>query len=49
MNDTCNDGGLFPYATIGDTVWNDANANGIQDVGEPRYSGVRVSDRLMNE
>ncbi|MGI5869738.1 MAG: DUF2341 domain-containing protein [Kiritimatiellia bacterium] len=29
-------------ATIGDRVWNDANANGIQDDGEPGIEGVVV-------
>jgi len=27
---------------IGDTVWNDANENGVQDIGEIRLSGVGV-------
>ncbi|MEZ5312680.1 MAG: SdrD B-like domain-containing protein [Thermoanaerobaculia bacterium] len=29
-------------ATIGDFVWYDANANGVQDVGEPGLQGVPV-------
>jgi protocatechuate 3,4-dioxygenase beta subunit len=29
-------------ATIGDRVWNDMNANGVQDAGEPGIQGVRV-------
>ncbi|MEZ5371676.1 MAG: family 16 glycosylhydrolase [Microthrixaceae bacterium] len=29
-------------ATIGDRVWDDANANGVQDDGEPGIDGVRV-------
>ena len=28
---------------IGDTVWNDANGNGIQDAGEPGIPGVTVT------
>ena len=30
-------------ASIGDFVWNDLNANGIQDAGEPGLAGVTVS------
>jgi SdrD B-like domain/PKD domain/Putative Ig domain len=30
-------------ATIGDFVWNDLNANGIQDSGEPGLAGITVS------
>jgi hypothetical protein len=29
-------------AAVGDRVWNDANANGIQDPGEANWSGARV-------
>ncbi len=30
-------------STIGDFVWNDLNANGIQDAGEPGLPGITVS------
>ncbi len=36
------DAGLFPLASIGDFVWNDLNADGIQDAGEPGIAGVDV-------
>ncbi len=39
-------GGVFlmlPPAAIGDRVWHDANANGLQDNGEPGVEGVAVS------
>jgi hypothetical protein len=29
-------------AEIGNTVWNDANKNGVQDDGEEGISGVRI-------
>ncbi|MGD0831870.1 MAG: SdrD B-like domain-containing protein, partial [Terracidiphilus sp.] len=31
------------FGTIGDFVWNDQNANGIQDAGEPGIDGVTVN------
>lgn len=31
------------HATIGDFVWEDLNANGIQDPGEPGIQGVTVN------
>ncbi len=37
------DAGLYASVTIGDFVWNDANANGIQDAGELGISGVTVT------
>ena len=37
------DAGLFQYAKLGDRVWNDLNANGIQDVGESGIAGVIVN------
>ncbi|HWQ19359.1 MAG TPA: SdrD B-like domain-containing protein [Methanotrichaceae archaeon] len=40
-NDTV-DAGIYRLASIGDLVWNDANANGIQDSGEPGVPGVQV-------
>ena len=36
------DAGLYQKATIGDFVWNDSNANGIQDTGEAGIAGVTV-------
>lgn len=40
------DAGFFKYATIGDFVWEDKNANGIQDSGEPGIQGATVT--LLN-
>ncbi len=36
------DAGLHPPTTIGNFVWNDLNADGIQDAGEPGLGGVVV-------
>ena len=36
------DAGVFQRATVGDRVWEDVNANGIQDSGEPGISGATV-------
>ncbi len=36
------DAGMFQRATVGDRVWEDLNANGIQDSGEPGISGATV-------
>jgi protocatechuate 3,4-dioxygenase beta subunit len=37
------DAGLYSArATLGDYVWNDVNANGLQDINEPSVSGVTV-------
>ena len=39
-------GGVFlivPKASIGDRVWEDLDGNGLQDEGEPGFSGVRVA------
>ena len=36
------DAGMFQRATVGDRVWEDVNANGIQDSGEPGISGATV-------
>ncbi|MBL9137959.1 MAG: hypothetical protein JNK85_18985, partial [Verrucomicrobiales bacterium] len=41
-NDTNWDAGIFQRATVGDLVWNDANANGIQEGGEAGVDGVTV-------
>ncbi len=37
---------LTPPASIGNFVWNDLNANGVQDSGEPGIQGVTVN--LLN-
>ena len=40
------DAGLWQPASLGDYVWNDANQNGIQDMGEVGIAGVIV--KLIN-
>ncbi len=42
QNDPTWDAGLFQPAALGDFVWNDLNANGVQDAGEPAIDGVTV-------
>lgn len=37
------DFGFGPFAQIGDFVWHDINANGIQDPGEPGIPGATVT------
>ncbi|MCZ7591066.1 MAG: carboxypeptidase regulatory-like domain-containing protein [Kiritimatiellae bacterium] len=37
------DSGLFQRASLGDFVWNDLNADGIQDAGEPGFTNVTVN------
>ncbi len=37
------DGGAYPTYCLGDFIWKDANANGIQDAGEAGISDVNVS------
>ena len=37
------DFGYYQYAAIGDFVWSDTNANGIQDSGEPGINGVKLT------
>jgi hypothetical protein len=37
------DAGMFQYVTIGDTVWEDLNADGRQDASEPGVAQVGVS------
>ncbi len=39
---TNQDAGVYKLAAIGDLVWNDANANGIQDNGEAGIADVTV-------
>ena len=40
------DAGFYQYASLGDKVWNDRDADGIQDAGEPGISGITVE--LLN-
>jgi LPXTG-site transpeptidase (sortase) family protein len=42
-NDLTWDAGLYQLASLGDFVWNDTNANGIQDAGEPGIENVTVN------
>lgn len=42
-NDLTWDAGLYQPASLGDFVWNDVNANGIQDAGESGVNGVTVN------
>ncbi len=37
------DAGMYKPVTIGDFVWNDVNANGIQDTGEAGIKGVTLT------
>ena len=46
QTDNTNDAGLYQPAALGDFVWEDLNANGLQDTGEPAISGVTV--QLLN-
>ncbi len=41
-NDVSWDLGIYPLASIGDTVWSDTNANGIQDPSEQGLPGIAV-------
>jgi len=41
--DTELDAGVYSYANIGDYTWEDMNANGIQDGGEPDLAGIDVT------
>lgn len=42
-SDVTNDFGYFEPGSIGDTVWNDANNNGLMDLGDLGLAGVTVS------
>ena len=42
-NDLTWDAGLYQPASLGDYVWNDTNANGVQDGGETGIDGVTVN------
>ena len=39
------DAGIFRKASLGDFVWHDSNASGVQDLGEPGIPGVTVQLR----
>jgi hypothetical protein len=39
--------GLYRPASLGDFVWDDLNADGIQDLGEPGIEGVTVTVNLL--
>jgi protocatechuate 3,4-dioxygenase beta subunit len=45
-NDQTWDAGLFQPACIGNYVWEDMNANGIQDAGEVGVAGAKVEDLI---
>jgi len=47
QDDLTRDAGSIPLAAIGDRVWRDTDADGIQDAGESGYAGVTV--RLYDE
>jgi protocatechuate 3,4-dioxygenase beta subunit len=42
-NDLTNDAGFYRFAAIGNFVWEDLNADGIQDAGEPGIENVTVT------
>jgi uncharacterized repeat protein (TIGR01451 family) len=46
QSDNTRDAGMYSTTSLGDLVWNDRNANGIQDSGEMGMSGVQVE--LLN-
>jgi uncharacterized repeat protein (TIGR01451 family) len=37
------DAGLYKPASLGDRIWHDLNANGVQDAGEPGLAGLGVT------
>ncbi len=37
------DAGFYRFGSLGDTVWLDANSNGLQDATEPAISGLTVN------
>jgi len=41
-NDITWDAGMYQKASLGDYVWEDLNADGVQDAGEPGIEGVTV-------
>ncbi|WP_333691950.1 SdrD B-like domain-containing protein [Chloroflexus sp.] len=44
-SNTTIDFGLYRTTAIGDTVWFDANGNGLRDAGEPGIAGISVTLR----
>ena len=42
VNDKTHDAGLVKASSIGDTIWEDSNYNGVQDKGEKGVDGVTV-------
>ncbi len=40
--------GFYAMAVIGDRVWYDENANGVQDLGEPGAEGIQVEIRALD-
>jgi protocatechuate 3,4-dioxygenase beta subunit len=36
------DGGLFRHSSLGDFIWDDLNANGVQDLNEPGLASIQV-------
>ncbi len=43
LNITTLDGGAYPTYCLGDFIWKDANANGVQDAGEAGVADVNVT------
>src|SRR5690606_13997872 len=37
------DAGMYQYASLGDYVWDDLDADGVQEAGEPPVAGVLVT------
>ncbi len=43
------DAGIYePVVKVGDRIWEDANANGIQDIGEGNYIGGNITITLVD-
>jgi hypothetical protein len=42
QNDGSRDAGLYPLASVGDRIWHDLDADGVQEAGEPGVAGVTV-------
>ncbi|MBK8828385.1 MAG: hypothetical protein IPO26_17265 [Saprospiraceae bacterium] len=43
QSDLTQDAGIIKQASIGDFVWHDANANGIQDTNEAGIAGAKIN------
>ena len=43
QSDLTQDAGIIKQASIGDFVWHDANANGIQDINEVGIEGAKIN------